>query len=283
MLLNKLKTITGAVAIAALTTTSLTAQLKVPAPSPSGMVKHAVGLSDIQVEYSRPSAKGRVIFGDVVPFGKVWRTGANGATKITFGEDVKVEGNAVPAGTYALYTMPNKDSWEIMLYKDLTLGGNVADYKKESELVRFNVKPKALNDKVESFTIDIADVTANSANVELNWEKTRVAFNVVSDIDAKIMKNIETNVVNDSRPYFQAATYYYDNNKDLKQASEWADKAIASNPKAFWMVMLKAKIQAKQGDKKGAVASAEKVIALATEAKNDDYVAMAKKIVSENK
>lgn len=283
MLLNKLKTITGAVAIAALTTTSLTAQLKVPAPSPSGMVKQAVGLSDISVEYSRPSAKGRVIFGDVVPFGKVWRTGANGATKITFGEDVKVEGNAVPAGTYALYTMPNKDSWEIMLYKDLTLGGNVADYKKESELVRFNVKPKALNDKVESFTIDIADVTANSANVELNWEKTRVAFNVVSDIDAKIMKNIETNVVNDSRPYFQAATYYYDNNKDLKQASEWADKAIASNPKAFWMVMLKAKIQAKQGDKKGAVASAEKVIALATEAKNDDYVAMAKKIVSENK
>lgn len=283
MLLNKLKTITGAVAIAALTSTSLNAQLKVPAPSPSGTVKQAVGLSDITIDYSRPGVKNRVIFGDVVPFGKVWRTGANAATKITFGEDVKVEGNAVAAGTYAIYTVPNKDSWEVMLYKDLTLGGNVADYKKENELLRFTVKPKALTDKVETFTIDVADVTASSANIELNWEKTRVSFNVVSDIDSKIMKSIETNVINDNRPYFQAASYYYDNNKDLAKASEWVDKAIASNPKAFWMVMLKAKIQAKQNDKKGAVASAEKVITLATEAKNDDYVAMAKKLIAENK
>jgi hypothetical protein len=283
MLLNKLKTITSTVAIAALTSTSLNAQLKVPAPSPLGTVKQAVGLSDITIEYSRPGVKNRVIFGDVVPFGKVWRTGANAATKITFGEDVKVEGNAVPAGTYAIYTVPNKDNWEVMLYKDLTMGGNVADYKKENELLRFTAKPKSLSEKVETFTIDVADVTASSANIEMNWEKTRVSFSVVSDIDSKIMKNIETNVVNDNRPYFQAASYYYDNNKDLAKASEWADKAIASNPKAFWMVMLKAKIQAKQNDKKGAVASAEKVIALATEAKNDDYVAMAKKLIAENK
>ncbi|MES2515973.1 MAG: DUF2911 domain-containing protein [Bacteroidota bacterium] len=282
MLLQSIKTLTVATAIAFSATTAV-AQLKVPAPSPSGTVKQAVGLSDITIEYSRPSAKGRVIYGDVVPFGKLWRTGANGATKITFGEDVKIEGNAVTAGTYAIYTTPGKDSWEVMLYKDLTLGGNVADYKKENEVVHFVVKPKALNDKVETFTIDIADITPNSANVELNWEKTRLSFNVTSDIDAKIMKNIETNVINDSRPYFQAASYYYDNNKDLKQASEWTDKAIASNPKAFWMVMLKAKIQAKQGDKKAAIASAEKVITLATEAKNDDYVAMAKKLINENK
>jgi tetratricopeptide (TPR) repeat protein len=278
-----LKTITAAVALTVATATSLQAQLKVPAPSPSQTLKQAVGLSDITIDYSRPSAKGRMIYGDVVAFGKVWRTGANGATKITFGEDVKLEGNAVAAGTYALYTVPNKDSWEIMLYKDLTLAGNVADYKKENEVVRFVVKPKALNDKVETFTIDVADVTANSANIELNWEKTRVAFNVTVDIDSKIMKNIESNVVNDNRPYFQAASYYYDNNKDLAKASEWADKAIASNPKAFWMVMLKAKIQAKQNDKKGAVASAEQVVVLATEAKNDDYVAMAKKLIAENK
>ncbi len=283
MLLNKIKTLTSAVAIVAITSSSLSAQLKVPAPSPSGTVKQAVGLSDITIEYSRPGIKGRVIYGDVVPFGKVWRTGANSATKITFGEDVKVEGNAVAAGTYALYTTPNKDNWEVMLYKDLTLGGNVADYKKENEVVRFTVKPKALNDKIETFTIDVADVTPNSANIELNWEKTRVSFNVMADIDSKIMKSIETNVVNDSRPYFQAATYYYENNKDLAKAAEWADKAIASNPKAFWIVMLKAKIQAKQNDKKGAIASAEQVITLATEAKNDDYVATAKKLIAENK
>ncbi len=282
-MIQTLKTFTAALALTMATGTSLQAQLKVPAPSPSQTLKQAMGLSEITIDYSRPGAKGRVIYGDVVPFGKVWRTGANGSTKITFGEDVKVEGNAVAAGTYALYTIPNKDSWEIMLYKDLTLGGNVADYKKENELVRFSVKPKALSEKVETFTIDVADVTSNSANIELNWEKTRVAFNVTADIDSKIMKNIETNVVNDNRPYFQAASYYYENNKDLAKAYEWTEKAIAANPKAFWIVMLKAKIQAKQKDKKGAIASAEQVIALATEAKNDDYVTMAKKLIAENK
>ena len=282
-MLQKLKTFSAAIAITIASATAVNAQLKVPAPSPSQTIKQAVGLSDITIDYSRPGAKGRTIYGDVVPFGKVWRTGANSATKITFGEDVKVEGNAIAAGTYALYTVPNKDSWEVMLYKDLTLGGNVADYKKENEVAHFTVKPKTLNDKVETFTIDVADVTANSANIELNWEKTRVVFNVVADIDSKIMKSIESSVVNDNRPYFQAASYYYDNNKDLVKAAEWADKAIAANPKAFWIVMLKAKIQAKQKDKKGAIASAEQVIALASEAKNDDYVAMAKKLIAENK
>lgn len=170
-----------------------------------------------------------------------------------------------------------------MFYKDLNLGGNVADYKAENEVLRVKVKTMPLNDKVETFSIDVADITANSANIQLNWEKTRVAFNVVADIDAKIMKNIEANVINDSRPYFQAANYYYESNKDLAKAGEWVDKAIAQNPKAFWMVMLKAKIQAKQNDKKGAVASAEQVIVLAKEAKNDDYVAQAQKLIADNK
>ncbi|MBA3682201.1 MAG: DUF2911 domain-containing protein [Bacteroidetes bacterium] len=283
-MLQKLKTLTAAVVITALTATSVNAQLKVPAPSPLQTVKQAFALSDITVEYSRPSAKGRVIYGDVVPFGKIWRTGANGATKITFGEDVKVEGNDVKAGTYALYTIPNKDSWEIMLYKDLTLGGNVADYKKENELVRFVVKPTHMgDDKVETFSIDFSNLTSTTTKIELVWEKTRVAINVVADIDAKMMKSIDNALAADSRPYFQAASYYYETNKDLAKALEWVNKGIENNPKAFWMVMLKAKIQAKQNDKKGAVASAEQVITLATEAKNDDYVAQAKKLIAENK
>lgn len=282
-MLQKLKTLTAAVAITAITATNVNAQLKVPAPSPLQTVKQAFALSDITVEYSRPSAKGRVIYGDVVPFGKVWRTGANQSTKITFGEDVKVEGTDVKAGTYALYTVPNKDSWEIMLYKDLTLGGNVADYKKENEVLRVVVKPTTLNDKVETFSIDIADMTPSTAKIELVWEKTRVAIKVAADIDSKIMKSIETTIVKDNRPYFQAASYYYENDKDLKQAAEWADKAIANNPKAYWIVLLKAKIQTKQKDTKGAIATAEQVVALATEDKNDDYVAMAKKIIAENK
>ena len=282
-MIQKLKSITAAVAFILAGTTGANAQLKLPAASPLQTVKQAFGLSDITIEYSRPSVKGRVIFGDVVPFGKVWRTGANSATKITFGDDVKMEGKVVAAGTYALYTVPNKDSWEIMLYKDLTLGGNVADYKNENEIVRITVKPKATAEKKETFTIDIADMTSSSANIELVWEKTRVAFNVTTDIDTRIMKNIETTVIGDNRPYYQAATYYYENNKDLAKASEWVDKAIAANPKAYWIMLLKAKIQAKQGDKKGAVETAEKVVVMATEAKNEDYVTMAKKLIAENK
>lgn len=257
-------------------------QLKVPAPSPSQTIKQAFGLSEITIEYSRPGIKGRTIYGDVVPFGKVWRTGANSSTKITFGEDVKVEGNDVKAGTYALYSVPNKDSWDIMLYKDLTLGGNVAEYKKENEVLRFVVKPSALNDKVETFNIQVADITMNSARVELNWENTRVSFKVDVDIDSKIMKSIETTVVNDNRPYYQAASYFYESGKDLVKAAEWADKAIAQNPKAYWIVLLKAKILAKQKDIKGSNAAADQVIALATEDKNDDYIKMANKLKTEN-
>lgn len=281
-MLQKLKFISLGIAITAMS--SLNAQqLKVPAPSPSQTVKQAFALSDITIDYSRPGAKGRVIYGDVVPFGKVWRTGANSSTKLTFGEDVKIEGYEVKAGTYALYSVPNKDSWEIMLYKDLTLGGNVAEYKKENELLRFVVKPKPLTEKVETFCINVADVTSTTANIELVWEKTRVVFKVSADIDSKIMKTIESTVIKDNRPYFQAASYYYDNDKDLKQAGEWADKAIASNPKAYWIVLLKAKIQSKQKDFKGALATAEQVKILATEDQNDDYVKMAEKLIAENK
>lgn len=266
-----------------LSTVGFAQGVKVPAPSPLQTVKQAFGLSEISIEYSRPSMKGRVVFGNLVPFGKVWRTGANGATKITFGDDVKIDGTALTAGTYAIYTIPNKDSWEIMFYKDLTLGGNVAEYKKENEVAKLVVKTKALSEKMECFTIDISDITGNTANINFSWESTKVSFAVSTDIDAKIMKSIETNVINDNRPYFQAASYFYETGKDLIKANEWIDKAIASNPKAYWMVMLKAKIQAKQNDKKGAIASAEKVVSLATEGKNDDYVKQANDLMAELK
>jgi len=283
-MLQNLKSFSSAVIIAAISASSLTAQtLKVPAPSPSQTVKQAFALSDITIEYSRPGVKNRVIYGDLVPFGKVWRTGANSATKITFGEDIKLEGNAVTAGTYALYSIPNKESWEIMLYKDLTLGGNVEDYKKENEVLRFVVKTKPLNDKVENFTIDISDITSKTANIDLNWDKTRVSFAVTADIDAKIMKNIETSLKADTRPYYQAANYYFETNRDLAKALEWVNKGIEQNPKAYWMYNLKAKIQVKLNDKKGAVASAEQLIILAKEDKDETYVKMGEKLIAENK
>lgn len=257
--------------------------LKVPAPSPSQTIKQAFALSDVTVDYSRPGAKGRVVYGDVVPFGKVWRTGANGSTKFTFGDDVKIEGVELKAGTYALYSIPNKDSWDLMFYKDLNLNGNVNDYKAENEVIRVKVKPSQLPMFVETFTINFADVKSNSLVVELIWENTRVAFNVTEEIDTKIMKNIETALAVDSRPYIQAASYYYEADKDQKKALEWANKAIEQNPKAFWAVALKAKIQLKLNDKKGATESANKVIELAKEAKNDDFVKIAEKIIADAK
>lgn len=258
-------------------------QLKVPAPSPTQTLDQAFALSNIKIEYSRPSAKGRKVYGDLVPFGKVWRTGANASTKITFGEDVSLDGKDLPAGTYALYSVPAKDYWDLMFYKDLTLGGNVADYKPENEVLRIKVKANPMTTPVETFTIDITDMTSSTAVINLEWEKTRVSFKVSADIDTKIMKSIETSIEKDSRPYFQAATYYYDTNKDLNKALEWVNKAIEQNPNAFWVMHLKAKIQAKLKDNKGAIETAEKSIALAKEAKNDDYVKMNEKLIEEAK
>lgn len=270
--------------VSAISLSAVQAQaLKVPAPSPLQTLKQAFALSEIGIEYYRPGAKGRVVFGDVVPFGKIWRTGANGATKITFGEDVKVEGTSVKAGTYALYSIPNKDNWEMMLYSDLKLGGDVASYDKAFEVLRFTVKTKALSDKVETFTINVADITASSANIELSWENTRVAFNVVADIDAAIMASIDKAINKDSKPYYQAASYYYDNNKDMKVALEWINKAVEQNPKAYWVMLLKARIELKNGDSKACIISCDKVILMATEGKNDDYVKMAEKLKEEAK
>jgi hypothetical protein len=281
----KAKQIIFTAVVTAFSALSINAQtLKTPAPSPTQTLKQNFALSDITIEYSRPSVKDRVIFGDIVPFGKTWRTGANGATKITFGDTVKVEGKVVPAGTYALYTVPNKSSWDIIFYKDLTIGGNLSNYKPENEFVRFAVKPTSIPTKVETFTINIANITPTTATIELVWDKTRVAFSVVADIDARISKNIETALApTDTRPYFQSANYYYETNKDQKQALEWINKAIEQNPKAFYMFMLKARIQFKLKDNTGALATAQQVIPLAQDAKNDDYVNMANKFIAEVK
>jgi hypothetical protein len=258
-------------------------QLKMPAPSPTQTLKQNFGLGEIDIEYSRPGVKGRVIYGDVVPFDQLWRTGANSCTKITFSDNVKVEGNMVPSGTYSLFTIPGKTEWTVILNKNTNQGGT-GDYKQTEDLLRFKVKPIAMNDKVESFTMNVADVDPASANVELVWEKTRVAFHVTESIDSAVMKNIETALSPaDKRPYFQAANYYYENGKDLNQALIWAGKAVELNPKAYYVAHLKAKIQLKLKDYKGAISTAELSISLAKEAKNEDYVKLNEKLIEEAK
>ncbi len=261
------------------------AQLKTPAPSPLQTVTQAFGLGEIKVEYSRPGVKGRVIYGDLVPFGKMWRTGANASTKITVGDNVKMNGTAIAAGTYALYTIPNKTEWTVMLYKDLALGGSTEKYKTEDELIRFTLKPLKTNDRIETFTIAFNDMTNNSCNLDLIWENTRVSIPVTSDHDAEVMKQIDKLMPEtaDNRPYYSAANYFYENDKDLNKALAWVDKAIEMNPKGFWIVHLKAKIQMKLKDYKGAKASAEKSKATAMEEKNEDFVSLNDKLLAEIK
>lgn len=256
------------------------AQLKIPSASPRQTTKQGFALGDITLEYSRPAVKGRTVFGDLVPYDKIWRTGANATSKITFSSDVKLEGKEVKAGTYGLFTIPGKTSWDVMLSKDLNLGANVGDYNKENEVVRVQVKPSTLTNRVETFTINLADIMPNSAVLEIMWDKTRVPVAITADIDQTILKNIEASMASDKPAYFEAASYYYDNNRDLKQALGWATKATEQNPKAFWVMMLKARIELKMKEKASAIASAEKTVTLATEAKNADYVKMANDLIA---
>ena len=257
--------------------------LKTPAPSPSQTVTQAFGLGEVKVEYSRPSVKGRVIYGDLVPFAKIWRTGANNATKITFADTVKVGGTVVPNGTYAIYTMPGQSEWEVMLYKDLTLGGDVDNYKTDKEAMRIKVKTSTLSDKVETFTIAFNDVTTTSCNLDLMWDKTKVSIPLSADIDTKIMSNIEAIMIKDKRPYFASANYYYENGKDLNKALEWVNKAVAENPNAYWMSHLKAKILLKQNDYKGAIAAATISLEKATADNDGSYIKQNEKLIADAK
>jgi len=253
--------------------------IKTPAPSPTQTLKQDFALSSIEITYSRPAAKGRKIFGDLVPFGKIWRTGANAATKVTFGEDVKVGGMPVKAGSYAIYSVPTAGAWEIIINKGANNSG-LTGYKTEDDVARFKVESMQLPMMIENFTIILGNLTASSADIQILWENTAVQIPVVADIDTKIMAQINTAMTVDSRPYFQAASYYFDNGKDMAKALEWANKAVEAQPTAYWVMHLKAKVQAKAGDKAGAKATAMKSMEMAKQAKNDDYVVLNQKLIT---
>ncbi len=250
--------------------------LKTPTPSPLQKISQEFALSTIDVEYSRPSAKGRKVFGDLEKYGNVWRTGANSPTTFTFGEDVSVGGKALKAGKYVLLTIPGKDSWQVMFCKPTA---SSFTFKEEDVVVKFSVKPNEMPFAFETFMIAFGEQTASSVKVSLLWENTDVEFEITANIDQKVMDAIDKAMNVDSKPYHAAASYYYDNNKDMKKALEWATKAADAQPHAFWITHLKAKIQAKLGDKAGAVASANKSIEVAKKAGNDGYVDLNEKLI----
>jgi len=252
-------------------------QLKTPQPSTTQTVKQDFGLGSIELSYSRPNMKGRKIFGDLVPFDKVWRTGANGATTLTFTDEVTIGGTKIPAGKYGLLTIPSATEWTVIISKQTDVTSPSA-YKKEMDVVRVMAKPMTLPWSFETFGISIENIKDNSCELMMAWDKTLISFPITTDVDGKVMKQIETMMKNDSRPYFSAAAYYAENGKDLGQAVVWYDKAIEQNPKAFWIYYQKAKALAKQGKKSEAMAVSMKSMELAKEAKNDDYVALNEKL-----
>lgn len=256
-----MKYITIAVALLASVATTSFAQggLKLPSMSPTATITQGFSTSEMSIEYSRPSARGRKIFGGLVANGDVWRTGANGATRVTFGEDVTIGGKPVSAGTYALYTIPNAAEWEVILNKGVGNWG-AGGYKTTDDIARFKVKPTKLTNATETFTISIDDITFNTCNITLKWENTKVTIPVVANNQERISKDIVKAVETPSIPYYQAASYYYETNQNLDKALEYVTKAANERNDAFWMWNLKAKIAQKLGKKDVAIEAANKAI-----------------------
>ena len=259
--------------VPALITASLCAQapkLEFPAASPSATLKQRVGLTDIEINYSRPGLKNRVVVGKIDPYGKVWRTGANSATRISFSTPVKLQGSKLDAGTYELFTIPGPDEWTIILQKAGKQWG-AYQYKEENDVLRVKARPVALASPLETFTIDINDIRDESATLDLIWADWRVPVKIEVDVVATIVPQIEAVMASDAakKPYAQAAMFYRDHDLDLKKAAAWIDAAIAEQPNAYYYLYHKARILAKMGDKAGALATARQSIELAAKDKEN--------------
>jgi len=252
-------------------------RLEVPTLSPFNEVSQEVALTKVKLTYARPSAKGRKVFGELVPFGEIWRTGANASTKIAFSEDVSIEGNELKAGTYALYTIPGETSWTIIIHKNTkhrSLAGDV--YKQEEDAFRFVASPIETSPFVETFTIGFTDISTKSANLTLSWENTavkfKIDFGVDKQVDAQIAELLKAEGGMSHQNYFLAAEYYFHNDRDLDKAIEWIKTGIEKSPKNFRYGLLHAKILVKQGNKAEALKTIAEANSWAKERNNANYI-----------
>jgi len=252
--------------------------LKTPQPSTTQTIKQDFGIGSVELSYSRPGMKGRKIFGDLVPYGKVWRTGANSATTLTFSDSVTIGGVKIAPGKYGFLTIPDKDQWTLIVSKQTDVTSPAA-YKQESDVVRVNAKPVMMKDALETFTMQFANVKSTTADLQIMWDNLAVSLPIATNVETKIMAQIDNLMNRDNRPYFQAAMYYMENGKDLNQALVWLNKAIEQSPDAFYIYHQKANALARLGKKHEAKATAQKSMELAKEAKNDDYVELNKKLL----
>ncbi len=256
--------------------------IKTPPPSTPQFVRQDFGLSSIELSYSRPNVRGRKIFGDVVPFGKVWRTGANQATTLTFGDAVSIGGTMIPAGKYGLLSIPGADEWTLIITHQLDVTSPAA-YKADLVVLIIKATPQPLSFSIETFMILFSDVTAKSCNLELIWHNTLVTLPITTDVDPKIMAEIDNAMNKDNHPYYQAGFYYLENGKDLNKALERLIKCSSPRTLAqapFSSYIRKSRCLAKLNRKPEAIATAKKGIELAREAKNDDYVVLNEKLIA---
>lgn len=259
------------------------AQLKTPQASPKATVFQTVGLTDVEIVYCRPAARGRAVFGNLVPFGKIWRTGANENTTISFSEDVVIDGKTLPKGKYALYTIPKIESWEVIFYSTTNNWGNPEVWNEANVVLRTTVKEEALPKAVETFTIGINNLTVDSAHLDMAWENSSVSMKFEVPTQKLTLANIEKVLAGPtSADYFSAAQYIYQTNGDNVKALAYMDKAMEmSTEKPYWYTRLKSLIQARAGDKKGAIETANLSLVAAEAAKNQDYVKMNRDSISE--
>ncbi|GAB1464381.1 DUF2911 domain-containing protein [Pedobacter sp.] len=256
--------------------------LKMPQASTTQTVSQAFGLGKIDLTYARPSMKGRKIFGALEPFDKVWRTGANSATVIKFSDAVKVEGKDLPAGEYALFTIPGKTEWTIIFNKGTKEWGSYT-YSEANDVLRVKVKPTTLKDKVETFTIQFANISDTAADLQLSWENTLVNVKLTTSVAERLMGSIAEAMKGEKKPYFQAAQYYYSNGKDLKTALAWMNEAEKQMTDAPWVKLWKARVQLKMGDKVGAAKTAKEGLDIATRIKNEEYVRLNTQLIEQTK
>lgn len=259
------------------------AQVKMPAPSPTQTIRQDFGMGSVEVTYSRPNAKNRTVFGNLVPWGKLWRTGANGATRIKFTDVVEMGGKQIDTGSYVIYTIPQKGEWEVVLNKGLSNWG-VDGYKASDDVVRFKVPATKVTPKAETFTMQIVNVGYEKCDLQLLWENTSVLIPISTNVKSRLKAQIETAMASDKKPYWQAANFYYEWDKDMNKALPAVTGAIESAEKAgqkpFYMYLLKAKIQKEKGDKAGAKASAQTCVQMAKLAKNADYEKMGAELIA---
>ena len=267
----------------ALGSTIATAQLNLPNASPDAEFKQQVGFTEIEVKYSRPSARGRMIFGQLIPFGELWRTGAHDATTIRFSEAVKLNGKEVPAGTYTLFTIPRENEWTIVINKATEMHGT-SDYKEEQDLMRFSVVPEKTSRYFETFTIEINDFGKDEAALLIAWENMLARVKITTNVDDKVMAEINEriNVKKEDRPslFYQSALYYFNNNKDLKQAYTWSQTANSKTQDASYL-QLQAKIEAAMGNYAAALKTLKTSTDLATTKKLDQIIAANEKLRTE--